>query len=207
MSRARLALLSLLAVLAVTAVASASASAVSWKVEGSNFSGTETVSGKLASGTKATLSMTVSAVKVKIVCNAASGTGEISGGTKDTSGAVTFSECSVSEPKCTLSSGTTLKTVALTTALTEESSKPFDTYTPTTGTTYVTVGLEGCAAEGEYAVTGSARCEGGAEAVETACDFTSGSGSSLKFGTSAATFEADFVYKLTGTKTGDKWGA
>jgi|SRR5579875_1046912 len=208
MSRAKLALASVLVVFAVGAVSSASAMAAGqWYINGSKFTGEESIEGN-QTGTS-TLEMTISGIKTKISCTAATGTGKIKESNKDTSSAIKFTGCTVAEPSgCKTTSE--IKTTATKTELEVEGEKVFDKYTPESGETFTTIPIEGCAVEGSYKVTGSARCEiqsPKTEAVEKECAFSSSTGSKLKFGANTATFTGKFLYKLTGTNKGKVWSA
>lgn len=207
MLRCRLTLTIAVLAWAVGACAAESASATSvgqWIVAESEFSGSESVEAT-ASGS-VTLALEISKAKVVLTCTAAKATGSITEDSNDTSTGVTLSGCSVKEPSGCKTTAT-LKTVELKSELIVESEKVYDLYEPKSGTTLTTIEISGCSFEGEYSITGSLRCEPGAEAVETTCDFGASSGSKLKFGANEATFTGNFGYRLTGANKGQKWAA
>jgi len=209
MLRIGLVLLSALAVLAVCAVSSSSAlAAPNWVINGKEFTGSESVEG--VSGL-ADLEMTISGIKVTITCSVGKATGTIKETNKDSSSAIKFTGCKVAEPSgCKTTEE--IVTVETKTELEEEKTtgKVWDKYIPNTGEIFTTIPIEGCAVEGSYKVTGSARCEiqsPKTEAIEKECVFNKESGSKLKFGNVEADFLATFKTKLTGTNKGKVWTA
>lgn len=179
-------------------------------IEGSPFDGTETVEGKNTTSMKFTTTLTGGA-SLKVLCDKGVGKGTIEDGDKGTvPSGLELSECKITEPSSCKSSST-INTEPLVSELQEvEGGEVFIVSKPKSGDEWVTVEIEGCAAEGTYEVSGSARCEvitPREEAVEKECDFTATSGSTFKFGTKAATLEKVDSAILTGVNKGKKWSA
>lgn len=149
-----------------------------------------------------TIASTIAGVKFKVACKALSGSGNVidEGESIVGTGIVqTYSSCAVTEPaekKCQVKTGGgpngTIKTNSLKSVTTRTGAESYATkYTPTSGTAFVTVEVNGCTVE---ALNGSKEVTGSATAVskvgmETATkqEFTATSGSELKFGGQAAT--------------------
>jgi hypothetical protein len=214
MSRVRLLLfLSVMAVLVVGAVAAseASAAAPNWVINGTAFTGSETVLGLLSNG-NASLESTIFTVPMDILCTAADATGTILGGNKDAfPNGITFTGCSISTPSgCTPTNPIALEPV--TSTLLSNETVGLDTWTPTSGTEFTRFTLSGsaCSIEGVYKVTGQLQCEGtlNTEAETFACLFNKNSGNGqLKFGSNTADFLAHFLFLLKGANDGKSWGA
>ena len=211
MSRLKLLFLSVVAVCAVGAMAASAASAApGWKIEGSSFSGTETVLALLSGS--AILHGNIGSVGFELLCDSAHADGTILESNRDASAkGIPFAGCTVLHPSgCTASEP--IQTKALTSALltTEEGKRRLDTWSPSKGEAFATVIVAGtaCSVEGSYEVTGKAQCEGEAvEAVDFSCLFNSTSGSELKLGKNATDFLAHFLFLLKGTNAGKKWGS
>jgi hypothetical protein len=213
MSRVRMLFLSVMAVFAVAAMAASEASAAAphWVVNGTAFTGSETVLGLLSNG-NASLEATIGAVATDVLCTAADATGTILESTKDAAAnGITFTGCSVSKPTgCTVTNPIT--TVALSSALLTNETVGLDTWTPTSGTKFTELVFSGtaCSVEGKFTVTGQAQCEGAlnTEAETFACLFNKNSGKELlKLGTNTADFLAHFLFLLKGANDGKNWGA
>jgi hypothetical protein len=135
-------------------------------------------------------------VKFKITCTGESGSGELentgSGSSSQIIGSsifVSYEGCTVTEPS---GKGCTVPSTLTTNSLKAETPKETmnTVYKPTSGETFITIPVSGCssgALNGEKPVTGSATSitEAGTPKVQ---EFTSSSGSALKFGGQAATF-------------------
>lgn len=213
MSKTRLILASILAALAVSAVASATASAApQYVINKVSFSGEETVEGKVKAGTKAVLTSKLNGgAEIKIECSKGSlNTGKLRENFKGSAKAINFEECKVATP--------TGCSVAKTLTTNEVTAEAVDTgtvgvsekFAPKTGTTFITINVSGelCAGEGSYPVTGAAECEGlnpTVEEVNKGCNFTSTSGSTLKFGTNTATLIEESEFALIGANKGKTW--
>jgi hypothetical protein len=213
MSRVRFLFLSVMVVFAVAAVAAseASAAAPNWVVNGTAFTGSETVLGLLSNG-NASLEATISTIATDILCTAGDATGTILGGNKDAApNGITFTGCTVSKPTgCTPTNPIVVKPV--TSTLLSNENVGLDTWALTSGTEFTTITLSGsaCAVEGVYKVTGQAQCEGAlnTEAETFACLFTKNSGNGqLKLGSNVADFLAHFLFLLKGPNDGKNWGA
>jgi hypothetical protein len=205
MSRVRLMLLSILVVFAVGAVASASASAAGqWWVSGAKFSGTEEVTARLKSGTKAVLKSKlpggeeVELLSPKISLRRA----DIFANSKGLAEEITFLETTVAKPVgCEMLSDIIVKPVLTELVVEGTPSKVFDLFTPQLGTKFATVELSNCAGEGLYQVTGQVRCEVQApefESLDKLCLFSAATvgGVGLKFGTEPATLVAEPEFLL-----------
>lgn len=208
MARTKLVLLGFLAVLVLGAVASASASATEWQVEEKPLTSEEAVLGK-TEGTTSTLTTEVSKVKIDILCTLAEGKGKAIPTNTGSSTGVVFTKCSVSEPAgCKVTEP--IDTVPLSISLLANGTSRLLTFSPTTGTTFVTLEITGCVLEGEYAVKGKVGCEiknPTTPEVDKLCDFVAGTDQELTFGSSgaAATFVSSFLFLLTGSNSGKKW--
>jgi hypothetical protein len=156
-------------------------------------------SGKVTPGPTgvSTLAATVAGVKFKISCTGESGTAELENTGSGTSSqvlgsaiVVNYEGCTVVEPKekgCKVPS--TITTNSLKAETPKETMKTV--YTPTTGETFVTIVVSGCSSEalnGSKPVTGSATSLVPEGVMGELQEFTSTSGSALKFGGQAATF-------------------
>jgi hypothetical protein len=140
---------------------------------------------------RATLSAVLSGVEVEIQCEGEEGEGEAENTETGVSGesfGESFSECVLTKPAgkgCTVPA--TIKTKALTVSTKEMNVN----YVPKEGTTFVTIPIEGAtcpaALKGNKEVTGSASAVVSA-AEPTSAEFTTTSGSALKFGGQTATF-------------------
>jgi len=208
MLRKRLTLVAVLAVCLLNAVSAASAMAAGqWYINGSKFTGKESAEGNQSGS--ASVEMTISGIKTKITCTSASATGELKESNKDANKASTLTGCKVAEPSgCKTTE--TIKTAETKSELEVEGEKVFDKFVPTSGETFATVSIEGCAIEGTYKATGSSRCEvqnPNTEAVEKECVFSASSGSKLKFGSNPATWIEKIILFLTGTNKGKPWSA
>jgi hypothetical protein len=214
MSRVRLLFLSVMAVFAVAAVASseASAAAPNWVVEGTAFTGSETVLGLLSNGNASLEENLGSNVFTDILCTAWDATGTILGGNKDAApNGITFSGCSVSTPSgCSVTNPIVVK--AVTSTLLSNETVGLDTWAPTSGTEFTKIVISGtaCVVEGSYNITGQAQCEGtlNTEAETFPCLFNKNSGNGqLKIGKEVADFLAHFLFLLKGPNDTKKWGA
>jgi hypothetical protein len=211
MSKTRLILASVLAVFAVSAVASASAMAApQYFIEEVKFEGPETVNAQPKSGTVALLtSKLTGGATIEIQCTG----GKLKGAVieKNNLGkgeAIVYEKCKVKTP-ATCHVAETLTTNAVSAeALDVGETGVSEKFKPTSGETFISISITGCSGEGKYNVTGSAECTGvnpTIEEVNKTCDFTSGSGTSLKFGTNAATLTQESEFFLTGPNVGKKW--
>ncbi len=140
---------------------------------------------------KAILSAVLSGVEVKIECEGEEGEGEAENTETGVSGegfGESFTECALTKPA---EKGCTVPATIKTTALSVSTKEMNVNYVPKEGTTFVVIPIEGAtcpaALKGEKAVTGSASAVV-SEAEPTSAEFTSTSGSALKFGGQTATF-------------------
>jgi hypothetical protein len=166
-----------------------------WKVD------TAATKGQITEASSFSLASTVSGIKFKVSCTGAKGSGEFQNeeGIAIGSGiTLTLTGCSVTEPagkECTVPAE--ISTASLT-AKTKEMSA---TFTPTTGTKFMTIKVSGCsvaALNGEKEVTGSAT----ASVPEMGpLAFTATSGSALNYAAQAATFLGSFGLQNAGGET------
>jgi hypothetical protein len=213
MFRVKLLLLSVMAVFAVAAVAvsEASAAAPNWVVNGTAFTGSESVLGLLSNG-NASVEVTLGTnVFSDVLCTAADATGTILGGNKDADPkGITFTGCSISTPSgCTVTNPIVVN--PMTSTLLSNETVGLDTWLPTSGTEFTKLVLSGstCSIEGSYKFTGQLQCEGAlnTEAETFACLFNKNSGNGqLKLGTAVADFLAHFLFLLKGANDGKNWG-
>lgn len=208
----------LLGVIAACALSAAgSASAAQWHISGTTFSGTETVSSKIKTGTTMVLTSTLpGGAKVLIACKGIStNKGLIFLNNKDSVESILFKECSVSEPiNCKLSPSEEKEIITnpLLTEISTDGALVFDRFTPLTGVTgeFVPISLLGSSCEGLYKLTGTANglvIAPDTESVEKEIQFSSTTGSTLKLGAQAATLTGTAVYSLSGTRKGLVWSA
>jgi hypothetical protein len=214
MSRIKLLLLSVMAVFAVAAVAvsEASAAAPNWVVNGTAFTGSESVLGLLSNGNASVQATLGSNVFTDLLCTAADATGTILGGNKDAApNGITFSGCSMTTPSgCTVTNPIVVD--AVTSTLLSNETVGLDTWAPTSGTEFTKLTISGsaCSIEGAYKFTGQLQCEAtlNTEAETFACLFNKNSGNGqLKFGPNTADFLAHFLFLLKGVNDGKNWGA
>jgi hypothetical protein len=150
-----------------------------------------------------TLSATIAGVKFKIACTGGSGSGTAtnteSGGSMKvigSNGHVRFEGCTVTEPS---GKGCTVPSTIETNTVKSQTSEMKDVIVPATGESFVTIPLSGCSAEalnGEKVISGSAS---GTNSGGSTTEFTSTSGSALKFGGQAATLIGSTHSKVTST--------
>lgn len=209
MPKISLTIASILTVFAVSAVTSASALATpQYMVEGAEFHGTESVESTLKPSTKAVFKSKVTGgATIEISCESMSLSGAtIMSNSKDAATAIIFKSCT-NNLTCGMSS--TLTSSGLVSEQVDVGTTGVeDLYSPTAGSTLITLTLTGCPGEGIYHVEGTLACEElepSVEAIKKGCNFTTGTKTLLKFGPSAGTFTANTEVFLSGTKVGQKW--
>lgn len=210
MSHLKLLLLNL-ASLSVICLITPALAAGQWWINGAEFSGEETLSEQLKSGTKWVLqSELTGGTRIDIL--AADFTlfkPFIYGNTSYLASNGSALEAIVTEPGgCRIEPSIPL--FGLHGLFGAERGKVFIAIKPKEGTKLAEIEVTGCAGEGLYNLTGEARCEVLEPSVEEAskiCAFGPSSGSTLKFGAKPATLTAEQEFSLSGTNKGDKWSA
>ncbi|MCW2982188.1 MAG: hypothetical protein JWO14_3915 [Solirubrobacterales bacterium] len=212
----------LLALLASTtvfaALAAASASAHTWKIDGSNLSGSANVALELPAGTVATLTATLLGQEVIIdMSHLTSEEGKITqnGTVAEDSGKLIFSGVTVRKPSnCDVTSP--IKTKALKTELVAHNGSThfFDKFVPASGEVFSTIEVTGCSLEGLYNLKGSFYGEGetwGNELVNEPLAFSPAInttlGGSLTWGSNPGTLTMHVLEHLSVAHVGSVFGA
>lgn len=206
MSRIRLVFLGLLAVLAVSAVASGSASAAGPYVyaKGAANPLMGSLELQITQIGNAVLNGTLAGTPVEIICglgNSKNSTLEnvLTAGIEHSLGSssIHYTMCSVAKPAgkgCLVQNELVLAT---THSLTLKG--PLVLFSAETNNTFTTITLDGCSAE---ALNKGFKVEGAASAIpnnaNSTLEFTLTSGSALKFGGNAATFQATYKIEMLG---------
>lgn len=192
---------------ALAAISSAALASPQWYINGSAFTGTETI--EATSLSSMVLTGTVLSQPLEILCDFAKSTGTITENSKGTiSPGLAFSDCKflVAPTGCKIAEKQTASAWSF--ELVEEGGKVFGKFTPKSGASYLTLEITECALEGTYTVKGELRCEvpnTGSEGSWKECFFTASS-SSLKLGANAATLTQKVLLTLSGTNVGKQFG-
>jgi hypothetical protein len=205
MSKIRLVFLSALAVVAVSAVAVASASAA---MPAYSINSLLTVESKKLTAASAVLEGTLAGVKVKIECETEKGSGEIENssvtGTGLSNATVHYTQCTVAAPAgqgCLVNNGLVLVTAHDALELGGPTSFK-DKFSPGPGLPFTTISIDGCtttALNGNFNVTGTATAL--ANNANSTLEFTTTSGSALKFGGNPATYVDTVLVLMAGGGT------
>lgn len=201
-----------LAVLVVTALGivfagPAQAASPEWSIEGSQLTGSESISG---SGESITINVPGT---VKIPCSSSSATGGSIGPLGQTSGPVlTFSGCKViGAPACKVFPITTVHTSW---QLTQVGEKLYELIKPSSGTAFTSIQIAGCAASGSWTVVGTMGAEvepAGVELNDQPLRFSgaaqSAVGAVMHLMGRNGLVEGTLDQELTGVNAGRKWGA
>jgi hypothetical protein len=203
--------LSCLAVFAFTAVSASAAQAHEWTITGtplSSLGGTETID-----SVGGPFELSVPSRKLLLRCEEQVSTGEITSEPEGSDSAlVEFFDCSVvGAPLCEVEEPIVAETV---TQLVTVNGVLYDRFSPAAGSTFTTIVIEGCAAEGEFPVTGNVAGETeppGVQLVDQPLDFSKeiseAAGTELKFGNAPAFLSGEAEVTLTGPNAGEPWGA
>jgi hypothetical protein len=197
-----------------SAIASDTASAApQWLINGTAFSGTETISTK-ALGSGFTLRSTLPGGTPMVVSCPSAGTigGQISGSNKGSATKTAFGPtCLVTTPKCRVQAEITLAGVNFEATDLAGAEPLYLKFTPTTQP-FTTVKITECAGEGNFNIQGLMSCKIAAptvSAVEKLCAFNENRTllGSLRFGTEPITLSGTAGFRLSGTNTGKPWSS
>jgi hypothetical protein len=209
-AKARVLYLAILAVLIVDGAVTSPASATQWLVSGVAFNGEESIGATLLPGAglvHLTTHLPGGELFVK-GCEGFALTGaKMFGKNKGQAESLTLTKCKVDHPVgCKTNSQIVIKpTVAEAVDLVAGVEPVYVTFTPKTGNEFVTVIVEGCAAEGIYKAVGRAACkvfQPTVSAVMKLCSFEQSLYNSVRFGVSTAVLEGTVGVLLTGAKKG-----